>query len=148
MNKALTTEPKKINLAEIDEGKREVKPENEGTRKLLNGFKQANVKFHLLTDTIDKLYTKSKYKELFDIGVLSIHSANRIDNELMTLFKDGSKLHIETADNIVIMNKKQRVEFREKIAEKCEKANLKLVGTTPYNHHMFYEVKRDVEIKN
>ena len=64
------------------------------------------MKFHLLTDSIDKLYTKAKYKDLFDIGVLSIHSANKIDTELMTLFKDGAKIHIESADNIVIMNKK------------------------------------------
>ena len=65
----------------------------------------------------------------------------------MTLFKDGAKIHIESADNIVIMNKKQRAEFRSKIAEKCEKANMKLVGTTPYNHHMFYEVKKEDNIK-
>mgnify|MGYP000503925665 CR=1 FL=1 len=72
-------EPTKIDLSLIEEGKCEVKPENEGTRTLLKGFKQCNVKFHLLTDSIDKLYTKSKYKDLFDIGVLSIHSANKID---------------------------------------------------------------------
>ena len=136
-------EPTKIDLSLIEEGKCEVKPENEGTRTLLKGFKQCNVKFHLLTDSIDKLYTKSKYKDLFDIGVLSIHSANKIDPELMTLFKDGAKIHIESADNIVIIKKEQRAEFRTKIAEKCEKANMKLVGTTPYNHHMFYEVKKD-----
>jgi len=83
---------------------------------------------------------------LFDIGVLSIHSANKIDNDLMGLFKDGAKVHIESADNIVIMNKEQRAEFRTKIAEKCEKANMKLVGCTPYNHHMFYEVKKENNI--
>jgi dynein assembly factor 3, axonemal len=105
LNKALNTKPKSINLAEIDEGNREVKPENEGTRKLLKGMEFANVKFHLLTDSIDKLYTKSKYKDLFDIGVLSIHSANKIDSEFLGLFKDGAKLHVESADYIVIMNK-------------------------------------------
>ena len=105
---------------------------------------QSNVKFHLLTDPIDKLFTKSKYKDLFDIGVLSIHSANKINPELMTIFKDNAKIHIESADYIVIMRKLQREEFRAKIAEKCEKANMKLVGTTPYNHHMFYEVKKDL----
>jgi hypothetical protein len=138
--------PKGVNLAEIDEGKRDVKPENEGTRRLLKGFTQANVKIHLLTDSIDKLYTKSKYKDLFDIGVLSIHSSNKIDTDFLSLFKEGAKLHIESADMIVIMNKKQREEFRIKMGEKCEKANLKVVGTTPYNHHMFYEVKKDIEL--
>lgn len=97
----------------------------------------------MLTDSIDKLYTKSKYKDLFDIGVLSIHSANSIDTDLTGIFKDGAKIHIESADNIVIMKKDQRAEFRAKISEKCEKANMKLVGTTPYNHHMFYEVKKE-----
>ena len=140
-------EPTTIDLSKIEEGKCEVKPENEGTRMLLKGFRQSNVKFHLLTDSIDKLYTKSKYKDLFDIGVLSIHSANKIDPELMTLFKDGAKIHIESADNVVIMKKEQRAEFRAKIAEKCEKANMKLVGTTPYNHHMFYEVKKEDNVK-
>ena len=148
LNKVLSQPPKSVNLREIEEGKCEVKPEDEGTRKLLKGFVQCNVKFHLLTDSIDKLYTKSKYKDLFDIGVLSIHSANKINPEFMTLFKDGAKMHIESADNIVIMKKEQRVEFRTQIAAKCEKANMKLVGTTPYNHHMFYEVKKDIEIKN
>ena len=106
----------------------------------------ANVKFHLLTDSIDKLYTKSKYKELFDIGVLSIHSANKIDADFTNMFKEGAKVHIETADNIVIMNKEQRAEFRSKIAEKCEKANMKQMSTTPYNHHLFYEVAKNTNV--
>ena len=47
-----------IDLGVITEGITEVKKENEGTRKLLDGFKHLNVKIHLLTDKIDKLYTK------------------------------------------------------------------------------------------
>jgi hypothetical protein len=38
LQKALNLKPKGVNLAEIDEGNRDVKPENEGTRKLLKGF--------------------------------------------------------------------------------------------------------------
>jgi len=140
--KTLQEKSKKINLAEIDEGSREVQPDKEGTRRLLPAFEVANVKIHLLTDSLDKLYSKSKYKDLFDIGVMSIHSANKIDPELMVLFKDKAKLHVETADYIVIMKKEQRQEFRSKIQEKCEKANLKLIKEPPYKHHMMFEVSK------
>lgn len=60
-----------IDLMKIDEGSREVDQENQGTRRLLNGFKLLNIQIYLLSDDLDKLFTKQKYKDLFDIGVLS-----------------------------------------------------------------------------
>jgi hypothetical protein len=108
---------------DIDEGKNTVKKENEGTRKLLKGFKMANIKIHLLSDDLRKLYSKAKYIDLFDIGILSIHSANKIDADMNAIFKKGAKVHVESADMLVPLSKDQRAEFRKKIIEKTEKAN-------------------------
>ena len=47
-----------IDLGKITEGKTTVKDENIGTRKLLQGFEFLNIKIHLLSDTLDKIYTK------------------------------------------------------------------------------------------
>lgn len=58
------------------------------TRGLLEGFIQANVKIHLLSGKLEKLFEKKKYKNLFDLGVLSINSANEISQNLSILFKD------------------------------------------------------------
>jgi hypothetical protein len=95
----------KINLLDIDEGNSKVKAENEGTRRLLPGFSMANVKIHFLSDDIEKLYTKQKYRDLFDIGVLSIHSNNKISKELNCMFKKGAHVHVETADMLVPLSK-------------------------------------------
>lgn len=103
--KTLTEGGKKIDLLDINEGNNEVKKENEGTRKLLKGFEMGNFKIHLLSDSINKLYTKQKYNSLFDICVLSIHSANQIGKDFGYLLKKGSKVHVETADNLVTLTK-------------------------------------------
>ena len=63
---------KTINLLDIDEGKNVVSKENEGTRKLLDGFKKLNVKIHFVSDEIKSLHKKKHYKNLFDIGILSM----------------------------------------------------------------------------
>lgn len=94
---------------QIDEGGREVKEENKGTRRLLNGLKLLNVQIHLLSDDLDKIFTKAKYKDLFDIGVLSTHSANYVGKEgngINAIFKSDAKVHIETVDQLCITNKK------------------------------------------
>lgn len=110
--KKLKEGPKKINLLDIDEGKSVVSKENEGTRRLLAGFKQANVKIHLLTDDLEKIFNKQKYADLFDIAVLSIHSANRISEEMNTILKNKAKVHVETCDNLCVLKKEQRSQFR------------------------------------
>jgi len=67
----------------------------------------ANVKIHLLTDDLPKIYGRSKYSELFDIGVLSIHSADLAGNsDINKIFKPNAKVHIETSDLLVILRAK------------------------------------------
>ena len=107
--KSLVDQQAPINLLDIDEGNNTVKKENEGTRRLLPGFKMANVKIHLLSDDLRKLYNKQKYIDLFDIGILSIHSANKIDADMNAIFKKGAKVHVESADMLVPLSKEQRV---------------------------------------
>lgn len=63
------------------------------------------MKIHLLSGNLEKLYTKKKFKNLFDIGVLSVNSANQITREFSCLFKDQAKVHCETADYMVILKK-------------------------------------------
>merc|ERR1712238_357861 len=95
MNKAKQT----IDLSEIPEGSDEVKKENIGTRKLLDGFKFLNVKIHLLTDSLDKIYQKQRYQNLFDVGVLSVASAIHMkDAEMKSVFKKNAKVHLELCD--------------------------------------------------
>jgi hypothetical protein len=63
----------------------------------------ANVKFHLISANLDKLYEKKKYAHLFDLGVLSVNSANIITRDFSKLFKDHAKVHCETADYMIIL---------------------------------------------
>lgn len=71
-------------------------------RHLLPGFVQSNLKIHFLSGNLDKLYLKKKYNHKFDLGCLSIHSANNIKQEMTYLFKDQAKVHVETADYLFI----------------------------------------------
>jgi hypothetical protein len=64
---------KSIDLSTMEEGIEGASGIDVEDRKLLDGFKQLNVKIHLLADQdITALRTKSKYEGLFDIGVLSL----------------------------------------------------------------------------
>jgi hypothetical protein len=85
----------------------------------------ANVKIHLLSEDLSKLYNKSKYDSMFDIGVFTLHSANEINESLPKIFKNGAKIHVESADNLCIMKKDQKAEYRSKIDEKCKIAGMK-----------------------
>eukprot|EP00355_Strombidium_rassoulzadegani_P006447 CAMPEP_0168617932 /NCGR_PEP_ID=MMETSP0449_2-20121227/5803_1 /TAXON_ID=1082188 /ORGANISM="Strombidium rassoulzadegani, Strain ras09" /LENGTH=311 /DNA_ID=CAMNT_0008658775 /DNA_START=147 /DNA_END=1082 /DNA_ORIENTATION=+ len=99
---------KTIDLSQINEGASTQASEEEGSRRLLPGFINANVKIHLLSDDIEKLFTKQKYAELFDIGCLSITSANNVGKEeidLNKLFKKGASVHVESSDTLVILKK-------------------------------------------
>ena len=125
--KKLETPARTLDLAAIDA--EEARLESASTqsseftqRALLDGFAQANVKFHLLSGSLEKLQTKKKYAGLFDIGVLSVNSANQITKGISTLFKDGASVHCETADYMVILKPEQREEFRKKIIEKVRDA--------------------------
>jgi len=55
----------------------------------LQAFTHLNVEIHFLADKdLKSLITKSKFRGLFDIGVLSVTSANYISEEFSRLFKD------------------------------------------------------------
>ena len=128
---------------QIDEGDREVKEENEGTRRLLSGFKQLNVKIHLLSGDLDSIFEKQKYAGLFDIGVLSTHSCNYIGKEgngMNKIFKKGAMVHIETVDQLCVCKDEQKKAYRAKVEEKCAAAGWKMASEAPYTHHMLYHV--------
>lgn len=46
---------------------------------------------------------KRKFQGLFDIGVLSLHSADKIGPELTKMFKDKARVHCESADFLIVM---------------------------------------------
>ena len=112
IKKKLNEEVHKIDLAEIEEGASIVKEEDIGTRKLLKGFKQANIKIHLLSGDIKNLYIKKAFNNFFDAGVLSMHSANKVEEPLSSIFKNGAKVHVETADFLCILKKDQKSKYR------------------------------------
>lgn len=140
--------PGALDLAEIEKAEIQIEASRGGagevqaTRGLLEGFKMANVKFHLLSGSLDKLYDKKKYSNFFDIGVLSVNSANMITKDLSKLFKDHAKVHCETADYMVILKEDQRAMFRDKLIEKIRDARWTVTPkeNTPFPHHMLFEV--------
>lgn len=92
----------------------------------------------MLTDELDKIYTKSKYKELFDIAVLSIHSTHRIADGVLDLCKPKAKIWAETGDYMLILKKEQRIELRKKILQMAGDAKLKQVEQK-FGHHFLFE---------
>ena len=90
-----------IDLSSVDEGVEGAATKED--RQLLEGFKMLNVKFHLLAGDLCALRTKSKYRNLFDGGVLSMQSANNISPELSELFKDKSRVFVESADYLIAL---------------------------------------------
>lgn len=149
LKKTMMEEGKTIDLNDLEEGTYDVKDSMLGTRQLLQGFKRANVKIHLLSDDLSKLYSKSKYHDLFDIGVLSVQSSNKIAEDFNILFKKGALVHVETADMIVPLRKEQRVEYRKKIFEKTVKAGwVHQDKKQPFSHHLLFEVDKDETAKS
>lgn len=129
-----------IDLGDIPEGITEVKEENIGTRKLLQAFSFLNVKIHLLTDDLNKLYKKQKYQDYFDVGVLSINSADKMKEEdNKNIWKPGAKIHIETCDQLCILKKEQRQQYRDKVKEYAGQVGWKEMKSH-YSHHMLYDV--------
>lgn len=89
----LKTPSNSLDLNDIDADEARMEEEKRATiepqtRGLLDGFVHANIKIHLLSGKLEKLYDKKKYKHMFDIGVLSVNSANGISQNLSILFKD------------------------------------------------------------
>jgi len=56
------------------------------------------------------------------------------------LFKKGARVHVESSDNLVILKKDQRAEFRTKLAEKLKEVGWNKVESAPYDHHLLYEI--------
>lgn len=138
---------KGIDLRTIDEGGVDEKTDDKPARTLLSGFKQANIKIHLLAgESIKELLNKKKYTGLFDLGVLSTHSANFVE-DCTTLFKHRAPVHIESGDALVILKPDQKVAFRGAIAEKCKKAGWKRITPAPFSHHMLFEVQNESQLE-
>ena len=74
---------------------------------------------------------------------MSVNSADKISPELSRLFKDKAKVHCETADFLVMMTPEQRAEFRVKVMEKTVEANWQPSESSPYTHHMLFEVQNE-----
>lgn len=83
---------------------------------------------------------KKKFRNLFDIGVLSVHSANNISQEMAVLFKDQAKVHCETGDYLVVLKPEQKEELRLKVRDKVKDARWTLSKDTPTDHHMLLTV--------
>ena len=133
---------KSINLEDIEEGDAGESNAQDGERQLLQGFVKPKVKIHLLADKDLTTYsTKRKYQGLFDIGVMSVHSADKIGAELTKMFRDKAKVHCESADFLFIMKPDQRVEFRTKVMEKAQEATWTVQEEPPFGHHMLFEVQ-------
>jgi len=68
----------------------------------MEGFKNLNVSIKLLTDSLSELYTKSKYKNLFDFAVISLKSDSVLTDDFNVILKQNATIYCETADNLVI----------------------------------------------
>ena len=112
IKKKLQEEVHQIDLTEIEETKDEVKEEDVGSRRLLKGFINANIKIHLMSGDLKDIFHKKKFNNLFDVGVLSIHSSNKIAEPMNAIFKNGAKIHIETADYLCILKADQKSKYR------------------------------------
>lgn len=109
----------RIDLGEIEEGKSEVKEEDIGTRRLLDGFKKLNIKLNFITEDITRIFKKQKYEQLFDTAVMSINTNEFLGNDdCMNVFKPNAKVHVETADTLVLFKKEQRKEYRDGVIKR------------------------------
>merc|ERR1712023_147093 len=122
--------------------------EKENTRQLLKGFKMANIHFHFLSDDLEKLYTKSKFFDLFDVAALSIYSGNHIGDEFNTIMKKGGHVHVESADMLIPVDKKNRPFWRTTVSEKASKCSWVESKKQPYSHHQLFRVEKELSIAN
>jgi len=59
------------------------------------------------------------------------------------IFKNGAKIHIETADFLCILKADQKTAYRRKILEKVDAAKWIVQKGPPYKHHLLCEVIKD-----
>lgn len=113
----------------------------EGDRRWLKGFRNANVHFHLMAEpNLKSLKTKQKYRGLFDGGVLSINSAALIGDDFSQLFKDKARIHCETADYLIALTPEQRIQFRKEVLKKVTDSKWECLKDNPYKHHFLLQV--------
>ena len=136
----LQAPPKTVDLGQVEEEAKMEAARQE--RHLLAGFAQMNVQLHLLSGSLDKLAAKKKFQGLFDLGVLSVHSANAIAPEVSVLFKDQARVHCETADFLLALKPEQRAEFRTRVRDRAKAARWTLAKEPPCSHHMLLTVHR------
>lgn len=79
------------------------------------------------------------------MAVLSMGSAIHMkDQDIKKLWKPGTKIHVETSDNVVPLKKDQRQEYKNKLKEYGKEVKWKSLKSF-YSHHMLFEVT-DVNI--
>lgn len=112
---ALLKSGNKINLAHEIEDNNEVTD----TQQLLQALKKYKIKFHLISDPIQKLAEKKRYKSKFDLAVISSRSA-AFTQDLNQVFKKGAFLHVETIDTFVGFKKENQEKYREVVTQKAK----------------------------
>jgi hypothetical protein len=80
----------------------------ESSRYLMEGLKKLNVSIKLLSGSVSDLFTKSKYKGLFDIVVLSLKSDGVLTDEAINvLLNENATIYCECGDNLVVLKDQQ-----------------------------------------
>ena len=91
-------------MESIEEGDVGQSATQEGDRALLSGFQSLKVKIHMLAEKdLTTLSTKRKFQGLFDVGVFSVYSADKISPEVTRMFKDKARVHQETGDFLITL---------------------------------------------
>lgn len=101
----------------------------------MEGLRKLNVSFKLLNGSLTDLYTKSKYKGLFDIVVFSLKTDSVMQPEFNVLLNSGATIFCECADTCVIVKDDKRTEYKSKLREKGESAGWTF-QSGPYDHYM------------
>ncbi|CAI2366251.1 unnamed protein product [Moneuplotes crassus] len=139
-------ETKEESKQDAEEEAKEVSRDDQKERVLLEGFKRLNVKIHLLTGKIDTLYVKSKFKDLFNIAVLSMRCSDRINKDFNQLLANDCYIMIENGHNLVIFDEKNKVDFVKKLKEQTWEANWKELDDRYAHHCSFQYLGDDAEI--
>lgn len=129
-----------IDMSHMEEKEEKVAEEDEGTRRILEGFNHLKVKIHFLSDDVKKIFKKQKYQNLFDVGVVSLSAFEFIHEEgAENIFKPSSHVYVENCNTCVAVKKDLKAEFREGLQKKMEEKGLwKMKYPSPYHHHQLF----------
>lgn len=112
------------------------------SQQLLQAFKKYKIKFHFLSDPIEKLAEKKKYKSKFDLAAISSRSS-AFTEKLPILFKKGSFAHVETIDTFVSFKPEQKEKYREVVAMKAKEMGWR-IKDGKFNHHFLFQLDKKV----